>query len=114
MMRVGRRTSKMAPTELFAGQRVGARNLWLGDAYGNTREQGMVIASGNRGAWTKAETLARRIYQLTTVPMRSENHPTWDPTWRKAMEAAFVAIGSGDEDVMDDALVRLEQLARTL
>ncbi len=73
----------------------------------------MVIASG-QGAWTKAEMLARRICQLTTVPMRSENHPTWDPTWRKAMEAAFVAIGSGDEEVMDDALVRLERLARTL
>ena len=74
----------------------------------------MVIASGDPGAWSKAEQLARRIYQLTTLPMRSENHPTWDPTWRKAMEAAFVAIGSGDEEVMDDALVRLEQLALTL
>ena len=72
----------------------------------------MVIA--DQGAWTKAELLARRIHQLTTVPMRSENHPTWDPTWRKAMEAAFVAIGSGDEDKMDDALMRLEELARTL
>jgi hypothetical protein len=72
----------------------------------------MVIA--DQGAWTKAELLARRIYQLTTMPMRSENHPTWDPAWRKAMEAAFVAIGSGDEEIMDDALVRLEQLARTL
>lgn len=74
----------------------------------------MVIASTGRGAWTKAELLARRIYQLTTLPMRSENHPTWDPTWRKAMEAAFVAIGSGNEEVMDDALVNLEKLARTL
>ena len=46
------------------------------------------------------------------MPMRSENHPTWDPTWRKAMEAAFVAIGTGDEKSMDEALVRLEQLAR--
>lgn len=113
MMRAGGPPSKPAPTELFAGQRVGARNLRPGDAYGDARKQGMVIASG-RGAWNKAELLARRIYQLTTVPMRSENHPTWDPTWRKAMEAAFVAIGSGDEEVMDDALIRLEQLARTL
>ncbi|MDB5487723.1 MAG: hypothetical protein JWQ58_1438 [Reyranella sp.] len=114
MMRAVGRPSKPAPTELFAAQRVGARNLWPGDANGDAEEQEMVIASGDRGAWTKAETLARRIYQLTTVPMRSENHPTWDPTWRKAMEAAFVAIGSGDEEVMDDALVHLEQLARTL
>jgi len=28
------------------------------------------------------------------------------------MEAAFVAIGTGDEKNMDEALVRLEQLAR--
>lgn len=72
----------------------------------------MVIA--DQGAWTKAELLARRIYQLTTTPMRSENHPTWDPTWRQAVEAAFVAIGSGNEDKMDDAFVCLEKLARTL
>jgi hypothetical protein len=72
----------------------------------------MVIA--DPGAWTKAELLARRIYQLATTPMRSENHPTWDPTWRKALEAAFVAIGSGDEERMDDALVRLERLAQSL
>lgn len=77
-----------------------------------TREEGMMIA--NQGAWTKAEMLARRIYQLTTVPMRSENHPTWDPTWRAAMESAFAAIGSGDEVLMDEALVRLEKLARSL
>lgn len=75
-------------------------------------QENMVIAQ--RGAWTKAELLARRIHQLTMVPMRSENHPTWDPTWRKAVEAAFVAIGSGNEDAMDDALTRLEQLALTL
>jgi hypothetical protein len=35
--------------------------------------------SGDKSAWAKAETLSRRIHQLTTVPMRSENHPTWDP-----------------------------------
>lgn len=75
-------------------------------------QENMVIAQ--RGAWMKAELLARRIHQLTMVPMRSENHPTWDPTWRKAVEAAFVAIGSGNEDAMDDALTRLEQLALTL
>lgn len=67
-----------------------------------------------QGAWTKAELLARRIHQLTMVPMRSENHPTWDPTWRETVEAAFVAIGSGDERSMDDVLVRLEHLAHTL
>ena len=72
----------------------------------------MVIA--DQGAWTKAELLARRIYQLTTVPMRSENHPTWDPIWRKAMEAAFAAIGSGEEERMDGALVQLEKLARSM
>lgn|GEM_PF-2719692 len=66
----------------------------------------------NQGAWATAELLARRLCQLSTMPMRSENHPTWDPTWRKAMEAAFVAIGTGDEKTMDDALVRLERLAR--
>ncbi|WP_295145627.1 hypothetical protein [uncultured Reyranella sp.] len=75
-------------------------------------QESRVIA--RQGAWTKAELLARRIHQLTMVPMRSENHPTWDPTWRQAVEAAFVAIGSGDEDRMDDALVHLEQLALTL
>ena len=75
-------------------------------------QENMVIAQ--RGAWMKAELLARRNHQLTMVPMRSENHPTWDPTWRKAVEAAFVAIGSGNEDAMDDALTRLEQLALTL
>jgi hypothetical protein len=72
------------------------------------------VKIAQQGAWTKAELLARRIHQLTTVPMRSENHPTWDPTWRKAIENGFVAIGSGDEDRIDDALVRIEQLALTL
>lgn len=113
-MWAGERPSKVEPTELFAGRRVSRGNLWLGDAYGDAKEQGMVIAKGGPGAWSKAELLARRIYQLSTLPMRSENHPTWDPTWRKAMEAAFVAIGSGDEETMDDALVHLEQLAQTL
>ncbi|TAJ95734.1 MAG: hypothetical protein EPO10_00250 [Reyranella sp.] len=75
-------------------------------------QESMVIAQ--QGAWAKAELLARRIHQLTMVPMRSENHPTWDPTWRQAVEAAFVAIASGNEDAMDDALTRLEQLALTL
>jgi hypothetical protein len=67
-----------------------------------------------QGAWTKAELPARRIHQLIMVPMHSENHPTWDPAWRKTVEAAFVAIGSGDERSMEDALVRLDKLALTL
>ena len=65
-------------------------------------------------AWSKAEHLARRIYQLTTVPFRSENHPTWDPAWRSAIEKGFRAIGSGDEDSMEDVLRELERLALTL
>lgn len=72
------------------------------------------FARANEGAWSKAEQLARRVFQLTTVPMRSENHPTWDPGWRAAVEEGFLAIGSGDEQRMDDALVRLDRLARTL
>ena len=76
-----------------------------------TQESTMIAA---QGAWTKAELVARRIYQLAIMPMRSENHPTWDPTWREAMEAGFVAIRSGDEKKMDEALMRLEQLALTL
>ena len=65
-------------------------------------------------AWSKAEFLARRIYQLATVPMRSENHPTWDPAWRTAIEKGFSAIGSGDEARMEDVLRELERLALTL
>lgn len=65
-------------------------------------------------AWSKAEFLARRICQLTAVPMRSENHPTWDPAWRTAIEKGFAAIGSGDEARMEDALREIDRLARTL
>jgi hypothetical protein len=65
-------------------------------------------------AWSKAEYLARRIYQLTTVPMRSENHPTLDPAWRTAIERGFSAIGSGDEAKMEDALREIDRLALTL
>ena len=66
------------------------------------------------GAWARAEQLARRIYQLAAVPMRSENHPTWDPTWRSAIENGLSAIGSGDEKAMEQALVEIERLALTL
>lgn len=66
------------------------------------------------GTWARAELLARRIYQLATVPMRSENHPTWDPTWRRAIENALKAIGSGNEKAMEEALVEIERLAVTL
>jgi len=65
-------------------------------------------------AWAKAEILARRIYELTTVPMRSENHPTWDPKWRLAMNQALFAIGTGDEATMERALIEIEKLAKTL
>ena len=70
--------------------------------------------SQGEGAWARAEQLARRIYQLATVPMRSENHPTWDPTWRRAIDNGLLAIGSGDEDAMERALVEIERLAATL
>ena len=66
------------------------------------------------GAWAKAEILARRIYELTTVPMRSENHPTWDPKRRLAMSQALSAIGTGDEPTMERALNEIERLAKTL
>jgi hypothetical protein len=66
------------------------------------------------GDWARAEQLARRIYQLATVPMRSENHPTWDPTWRRAIENGLKAIGSGDKKAMEQALVEIERLAATL
>jgi hypothetical protein len=65
-------------------------------------------------AWAKAEILARRIYDLTTVPMRSENHPTWDPTWRAAIDNGLRAIGTGDEATMERALIEIEKLAKTL
>jgi hypothetical protein len=68
----------------------------------------------NRSAWAKAEILARRIYELTTVPMRSENHPTWDPKWRLAMTQGLAAIGTGDEQTMERALMEIERLAKTL
>jgi hypothetical protein len=65
-------------------------------------------------AWAKAEQLARRIFQLGTVPMRSVNHPTWDPTWRAAIDEGLAAIGSGDEHRMELALIEIERLAATL
>ena len=65
-------------------------------------------------AWTKAEQLARRIFQLGTVPMRSANHPTWDPTWRATIDEGLAAIGSGDERRMERALIEIEKLAATL
>ena len=65
-------------------------------------------------AWARAEQLARRIQQLSTLPLRSENHPTWDPAWRQAMEKGLSAIGSGDAAAMEHALNEIERLARTL
>jgi hypothetical protein len=65
-------------------------------------------------AWATAERLARRIYELTTVPMRSENHPTWDPTWRAAINNGLRAIGTGDEATMERALHEINRLAETL
>ena len=50
--------------------------------------------TGDGSAWVKAELLARRVYQLATLPMRSENHPTWAPAWRAAIHNALSAIGS--------------------
>jgi hypothetical protein len=61
----------------------------------------------NASAWAKAEILARRIYELTTVP--SENHPTWDPKWRLAMVQGLAAIGTGDEATMKLALMEIER-----
>jgi hypothetical protein len=68
----------------------------------------------NWSAWATAERLARRIYELTTVPMRSENHPTWDPTWRAAINNGLRAIGTGDEATMEHALHEINRLAETL
>lgn len=70
--------------------------------------------SRGEGAWGRAEQLARRIYELATVPMRSENHPTWDPTWRRAIEEGLSAIGRGDEEAMERALGEIERLAASL
>lgn len=67
-----------------------------------------------KSAWAKAERLARRIYELGTVPMRSENHPTWDPMWRAAINKGLLAIGTGDERQMELALIEIERLAATL
>jgi hypothetical protein len=67
-----------------------------------------------RSAWAKAEHLARRIHQLTTVPMRSENHPTWDPAWRTAIDNGLSAIGTGDEPTMERALNEIDRLSKTL
>ena len=69
--------------------------------------------SGNGSAWVKAELLARRVYQLTTLPMRSENHPTWAPAWRAAIHNALSAIGSG-EPTMERALAEIDRLTKTL
>jgi hypothetical protein len=71
------------------------------------------MAEGSN-AWAKAEHLARRIFQLGTVPMRSVNHPTWDPTWRAAIDEGLAAIGSGDERRMELAMIEIERLAATL
>jgi hypothetical protein len=66
-------------------------------------------------AWATAERLAtRRIYELTTLPMRSENHPTWDPTWRTAITNGLRAIGTEDEATMKRALHEINRLAETL
>ena len=73
-----------------------------------------VSLSSNFAAWARAEELARRIHELTCLPMRSENHPTWDPAWRQAINAGLAAIGTGDERVMDEALRTIEKLASTL
>ncbi len=70
--------------------------------------------TGDRSAWAKAEQIARRIHQLTTVPMRSENHPTWDPIWRTAINDGLCAIGTGDEARMEQALNEIDRLALTL
>ena len=59
------------------------------------------FAEANEGAWSKAEQLTRRVFLIATMPLRSENHPTWDPVWRAASEKAFLAVGSGDEQRMD-------------
>jgi hypothetical protein len=68
----------------------------------------------NGSAWAKAERLARRIYELATVPMKSENHPTWDPKWRTAINNGLTAIGTGDEGRMERALNEIDRLAHTL
>ena len=46
--------------------------------------------------------------------MRSENHPTWSPEWRSAIDRGLRAIGSGDERQMESALNEIEKLAATL
>jgi hypothetical protein len=53
-------------------------------------------------AWARAEQLARRICL------------TWDPAWRQAFESGFLAIGSGSEAHMEEAMSKIERLARTL
>lgn len=69
---------------------------------------------GDKSAWSKAKHLARRIHQLTTVPMRSENHPTLDPAWRTAINNGLSAIGTGDEPTMERALNEIDRISRTL
>jgi hypothetical protein len=56
----------------------------------------------------QAELLARRVYQLTTLPMRSENHPTWAPVWRVAINNAL------SEPTMERALAEIDRLSKTL
>ena len=76
--------------------------------------RGRAIMPEDWSAWATAERLARRIYELTTVPMSSENHPTWDPTWRAAINNGLRAIGTGDEATMEQALHEINRLAETL
>jgi hypothetical protein len=46
--------------------------------------------------------------------MKSENHPTWDPKWRTAINNGLTAIGTGDEARMERALNEIDRLAHTL
>ena len=64
--------------------------------------------SGDGSAWVKAELLARRVYRLTTLPRRSENHPTWAPVWRVAINNAL------SEPTMERALAEIDRLSKTL
>jgi hypothetical protein len=52
--------------------------------------------------------------ELTTVPMRSENHPTWNPKWRLATNQALFAIDTGDEPTNGAGADRHQKLAKTL
>jgi hypothetical protein len=46
--------------------------------------------------------------------MRSENHPTWDPKWRLAINKGLSALGMGDEPTMEGALNEIDKLAKSL